>query len=149
MSEHRGERLRTDRSYDLDEVPEQAWDALTRVDDYQRWWPWLRSFDAHRLAVGERWEARIRVPMPWSLRFTIGIDVVEEPVRVDATLRGDIEGTASITLQRTVEGATIRLRSELAPRHRLLRTVNRLLPAVSRRVHDRVIDRAFRQFGAR
>lgn len=144
-----GGRLRTDRSYPLDDPPERAWDALTCVGDYQRWWPWLLSFEARALAPGERWRARIRVPMPWSLRFTIDIAAVSPPERVAATLTGDIEGTAAVTLERAGTGATIRLHSDLAPRHPLLHVVHRLAPEVSRRLHDRVVDRAFRQFASR
>lgn len=149
MSEQDGGRLRTDRSYPLDEPPQRAWDALTRVEDYQRWWPWLRRFDARALAAGERWRARIRVPMPWSLRFDLHLVAVEAPERVEAEIDGDIEGTAVIALHTTADGASIRLRSDLAPRHRLLRAVNRVVPPVSRHLHDRVVDTAFRQFAER
>lgn len=149
MSHQEGGRLRTDRSYPLAEAPQQAWIDLADVGAYQRWWPWLRRFEARRLAPGERWEARIRVPMPWSLRISLDLHVVEAPVRVDATVVGDIVGTATITLEPVGDGAEIRLRSDLAPRHRLLRAVNRMVPSVSRRLHDRVVDQAFRQFAER
>lgn len=141
--------LRTDRSYPLEDPPAVVWRALESVEDYRRWWPWLRSFDARRLAAGERWTARIRVPMPWDLRFRLDLGSVTPPERVEAVLDGDIEGTASITVARVGGGSTIRLQSALAPRHRWLRAVNRYLPAVSRRVHDRVVDTAFRQFAER
>lgn len=149
MGHQDGGRLRTDRRYPLDGPPQRAWDALTRVEEYQRWWPWVRRFDARALAPGARWQAKIRVPMPWSLRFTLDIDAVEAPERVDATISGDIEGTATITLEPDGTDAVIHLRADLAPRHRLLRAVNRLAPSVSRRLHDRVVDKAFRQFAAR
>ena len=149
MSHQDRGRLRTDRSYPLGEGLQEAWDALASVDDYRRWWPWLRRFDAARLAPGERWEARILVPMPWSLRFSLDLHDVEAPVRVAATITGDIEGEATVTLEPVGDGAEIRLRSDLAPRHRLLRGVNRFVPVVSRRLHDHVVDRAFRQFAER
>lgn len=149
MSDQDGGRLRTDRSYPLDEPPERAWDALTRVGEYQRWWPWLRCLEARALATGERWRVRIRVPLPCSLRFTLDIEAVEPPTLVAAMLTGDIEGMATVTLEPRGDGAVLRLRSDLAPRHRLLGMVNRLAPAVSRRLHDRVVDTAFRQFAGR
>lgn len=149
MSHQDGGRLRTDRSYPLDEAPEEAWDALTRVDQYQRWWPWLVRFDAEALVAGETWHAQIRVPIPWPLRFAIHIEAVAPPERVDATIAGDIEGTATITLESDGPEAVIRLRSDLAPRHRWLRTVNRLAPPVSQQLHDLVVDKAFRQFAER
>lgn len=126
-----------------------VWRALEAVGEYQRWWPWLRRFEARALEGGERWEARIRVPLPWSLRFVLDLGRVSAPEHVEATLTGDIEGTASITVAGEGAGSTIRLRSALEPRHRLLRAVNRWAPPVSRFVHDRVIDGAFRQFAER
>lgn len=144
-----GGRLRTDRSYPLDEPVERVWEALTCVEEYPRWWPWLRRFEGRELAPGQRWQARIRVPMPWTLRFTVDIGAVDPPERVDATLTGDVDGTATVTLVPCGAGVIIRLRSDLAPRHRLLRAVHRLAPSLSRRLHDRVIDNAFEQFARR
>lgn len=126
-----------------------VWRALESVWEYQRWWPWLRHFDARALAGGERWVARIRVPLPWALRFELDLRHVSAPEHVEASLSGDIEGTASITVACDGAGSTIRLQSALAPRHRLLRAVNRWAPPVSRFVHDRVVDDAFRQFAER
>jgi uncharacterized protein YndB with AHSA1/START domain len=141
--------LRTDRRYPLEDPPDAVWRALESVDDYQRWWPWLRRFDARVLASGERWTARIRVPMPWSLRFQLELGDVRAPTCVEAAIAGDIEGTATVTVEPSGAGSTIRLRSALAPRHRLLRAVNRAVPAVSRRLHDHVVDKAFEQFAGR
>lgn len=133
----------------MDDPPDAVWRALEAVDHYQRWWPWLRAFDARGLTAGDRWSARIRVPLPWALRFRLDLRSVAAPDRVEASLSGDIEGTASVTLAGSGAGSTIRLQSALTPRHRLLRAVNQLLPGVSRRVHDRVVDTAFRQFAER
>lgn len=141
--------LRTDRRYPLDDPPAAVWAALESVEDYQRWWPWLRRFEAQALASSERWRARIRVPMPWSLRFELELIDVRAPTTVEAEVAGDIEGTATVTVEPSGTGSTIRLQSALAPRHRLLRAVNRAAPSLSRRLHDHVVDKAFRQFSAR
>lgn len=129
--------------------PDVVWRALEAVEEYRRWWPWLRRFDARALATGERWSARIRVALPFALRFSLDLRSVSTAERVDAVLTGDIVGTASISVAPDGAGSTIRLQSGLAPRHRLLRLVNRCVPSVSRVVHDRVVDSAFRQFAER
>ena len=141
--------LRTDRTYSLDDPPEVVWHALERVDGYQGWWPWLRRFDAESLADGARWVARIRVPAPWSLRIELELHDVRAPTSVRASVSGDVEGTAAVAVAPAGPGSTIRVLSELAPRHRLLRAVNDAMPSVSRRMHDHVIDTAFRQFADR
>ena len=149
LSNHAHGLLRTDRRYPLEDPPDAVWRALESVEDYQRWWPWLRRFDARALSSGERWAARIRVPMPWSLRFQLELGDVRPPIGVDAAIAGDIEGTATVTVEPSGTGSTIRLQSALAPRHRLLRAVNRAVPGVSRRLHDHVVDKAFEQFATR
>ncbi len=141
--------LRTDRHYPLEDPPDAVWAALETVQDYPRWWPWLRRFDARALSAGERWRARIRVPMPWSLRFELQLLEVQAPTTVRAAVSGDIEGTATVSVAPAGTGSTIRLVSALAPRHRLLTAVNRVVPSVSRRLHDHVVDTAFAQFAAR
>jgi uncharacterized protein YndB with AHSA1/START domain len=141
--------LCTDRTYPLDDPPEVVWHALEQVDGYARWWPWLRHLDAQALSVGAQWAARIRVPVPWSLRIELDLHDVRAPTTVRAVVAGDVEGTAAVTVAPAGTGSTIRLRSALVPRHRMLRGVNQLAPSVSRRLHDHVIDTAFRQFAAR
>jgi uncharacterized protein YndB with AHSA1/START domain len=141
--------LCTDRTYPLDDPPAVVWQALEQVDGYQRWWPWLRRFDAKALSDGARWVARIRVPVPWSLRIELELHGVRAPTTVGASVAGDVEGTAVVTVEPAGTGSVIRVRSELAPRHRLLRALNQLVPSVSRRMHDHVIDTAFQQFAER
>ena len=141
--------LRTDRAYPLDDPPAVVWQALEQVDGYQRWWPWLQRFDAHVLSEGARWTARIRVPVPWSLRIELELHDVRAPTSVRAVVTGDVEGTAALTVEPAEMGSVIRVRSELAPRHRLLQVLHQGVPSVSRRMHDHVIDTAFRQFADR
>lgn len=141
--------LRTDRNFPLDDPPEVVWQALEQVEGYQRWWPWLLRFDAEALSNGARWVARIRIPVPWSLRIELELHDVCAPTTVRASVAGDVEGTAAVTVEPAGTGSIIRVRSELGPRHRLLRAVNEAVPSVSRRMHDHVIDTAFRQFAER
>lgn len=141
--------LCTDRTYPLDDPPDAVWKALEQVDAYQRWWPWLLDFDARSLSDGARWSARIRVPVPWSLRIALELDDVTAPTSVRATVTGDVAGSATVTVAAAGDGSTIRVRSALVPRQLLLATLHRVVPNVSRRMHDRVIDSAFEQFADR
>lgn len=141
--------VRSDRTYRFAEPPDVVWDALASVDDYRRWWPWLRRLEAHGLAAGETWTCTVRPPLPYVLEFAVALDEVERPSRVTATVSGDIAGSATVDLEPDGDGCTVRLRSALAPAGQPLRTVARLAPWLSRFGHDWVLDTGFRQFRRR
>ena len=141
--------VRSDREYRFDASPAAVWEALGRVDDYRTWWPWLRRFDADGLATGARWTCTIRPPLPYALRLVVGIDDVEPPERITATVTGDIQGDASVDLAPDGDGCVVRLRSSLAPAGQPLRAVARLTPWLARFGHDWVLDTGLRQFRRR
>ena len=60
-----------------------VWRALEGVEDYQRWWPWLRRFDAGPLVTGEHWTCAARPPVPYVVRFHLALDDVVAPDHVD------------------------------------------------------------------
>ncbi len=138
--------VRSDRSYRFVTPPEVVWDALCRVDDYRRWWPWLRRLDAQGMVEGDRWRCLILPPVPYILRLTVHLLSVEEHQRVEAQVSGDITGDATLTLDPTDEGCVVRLTSVLRPHRGPLRTVTRVAPWIAHRGHDWVLDTGLRQF---
>ena len=139
----------SDREYRFDRTPQEVWDAIAQVDSYPQWWPWLRRFDAAGLAVGERWRCTISPPVPYVLRLVLTIVEAHPPVRIDATVTGDIRGEASVELFGDGDGCRVRLRSSLAPARQPLRSVAALAPWLARRGHDWVLDTGSRQFRRR
>ena len=139
--------VRSDRRHRFAVEPDELWAAVTAVDRYPDWWPWLRSFEATALVVGDAWRCVVQPPLPYSVRFTLTIDEVVPAQRVAATVRGDITGTASVELTARPEGGTeARLVADLAPTHLLLRAMGVLAGPVVRRAHDWVLDTGARQF---
>jgi len=144
-----------------------VWAAVTSVDRYRSWWPWLRQFRASGFAAGEVWDCAIQPPMPYQLRFTVTLEQVEAPSLVVATVGGDVHGTATLELRDAVAvagggtapdggmaggsavGCHVRLQSALAPANRTLRTVARLSRPLARYGHSWVIDTGATQFLAR
>ncbi len=125
------------------------WPVLTRVQDYQAWWPWLRRFDGQAFAPGERWACEIQPPLPYRLRFTLCLDQVEPGRSATASVTGDIVGTARIELSATSRGSELHLVSALEPSTRLLRMMSGFVRPVARFGHDWVIDTGLRQFESR
>ncbi|MCH7789925.1 MAG: SRPBCC domain-containing protein [Acidobacteria bacterium] len=138
--------IRTDRAYVLDAPLERVWEAISAVDDYRSWWPWLRGFDASRLEVGERWACTVRPPLGYELRFIIEHTDVRAPMMVRSVISGDIEGDADLALRERGDSTELQLRSRLRPRRKLLRTVARFSPWLASYGHDWVLDRGFEQF---
>jgi uncharacterized protein YndB with AHSA1/START domain len=141
--------VRSDRMYRFDVDPVRLWAALERVEDYSRWWPWLRQMDAQGLVAGDRWRCVIRPPVPYELRLTVELTGVEEGHRIDAEVTGELRGEASVVIGSAGSGSTLRLTSTLAPARGPLRAVARMAPWISRLGHDWVLDTGSRQFRRR
>jgi uncharacterized protein YndB with AHSA1/START domain len=141
--------VRSDRRFAFPVGTEELWAALTRVDDYRAWWPWLRRFDAAGFAAGERWRCVVQPPMPYVLRFGISLDEVEAGSHATATIDGDIVGTARLDLLPTVDGCEARLVSHLAPSNAVLRAAAVVARPLVRFGHDWVLDTGLRQFASR
>jgi uncharacterized protein YndB with AHSA1/START domain len=131
-------------------VPRQVlWRTLGRVDQYPRWWPWLRDFDGQQLAPGQVWTCTVQPPLPYALHFAIRLDEVTEARRVVATVEGDIVGHARIELHDRRVGCEVRLVASLAPADPVLRTAAALASPMVRYGHDWVLRTGARQFAAR
>ena len=128
--------------------PDALWSALDATDDYRRWWPWLRTFEADGLRAGDRWSCAVRPPLPYTLQFTIHLDDVVPPRLITAHVTGDIAGEAHV---------------EIAPDRRRLRrppdvdagagqpafaVFARVARPVVRRGHDWVLDTGAAQFAS-
>lgn len=141
--------VRSDRRFRFGAEPDEVWRAISKVEEYRSWWPWLRRFDANSVAEGERWPCTIRPPMPYALHFTVELQEVVAPERIHATVTGDITGEARVTLTAVDGGSEVRLVADLAPANGPLRTVATLAPWLARFGHDWVLDTGFRQFRRR
>jgi hypothetical protein len=141
--------VHSDRRWVLPAPVEVVWEAMASVDDYRRWWPWLRRFEAGALASGLVWHAEVRPPLRFPLRLEVAFTEVVAPVLVTAAVRGDVEGPARLELADHAEGCAVRLGSSLAPRSRSLRRLARLAPPVARWGHDQVLERGAGQFAER
>jgi hypothetical protein len=119
---------------------------LGAVGRYRKWWPWIREFDGSRHATGETWRCGIRSPLLIPLRFTIRLDRVDSHA-VDASLDGDLTGSAALRLTDTGGATELWFGSVLTPTGGALGALGRFAPRIAERAHDRVIAAGLRQFG--
>lgn len=142
--------VRSDRRYRFDVPPGDLWDAVVRVHDYRRWWPWLGGLDAAAFAEGERWSCLVRPPLPYVLRFDLVLEEVQAPRFVTASVEGDLVGHAALDIHPVAGAASeLRLVSVLAPANGALQLVSRVAPRLVRFGHEWVLDTGLRQFRER
>jgi uncharacterized protein YndB with AHSA1/START domain len=145
--------VRSDRRHRFDVDRDELWAAMTAVREFPAWWPWLRTFDGEHLAAGERWDCTVQPPLPYALHFELAIDEVVTGELVTATISGDLEGSARLEVRDlpNVEDrrSEIRLRSDLTPTNRVLRTFAAVAKPVVRFGHDWVLDTGVQQFRSR
>lgn len=141
--------VRSDRTYLFRHPPEVVWEAIARTGSYQAWWPWLRRFDADGLVAGDRWHCTVRPPLPYVLQFTVVLEEVTQGSRIVASVTGDIGGTATVDMDPTSGGSSVRLRSSLVPTGQPLRGIMRWTPWLPRYGHDWVLDTGLNQFRRR
>ena len=143
--------FRSDRGWSFEVGVDRLWDRFTTVEQYADWWPWLHAFDpVGGFRAGASWRCVVAPPLPYVVRFTVRLDRVEEGRRVDASVRGDVRGDATLTVGDDGRGgSTARLRSELAPANPVLRGVGLVARPMVEWGHDWVLDQGLRQFVSR
>ncbi len=148
--------IHSDRRYTFAASADEVWAALTHVDEYAHWWPWLVGFDGTDFEVGSRWRCTVRSPFLYSVRFAIELVEVAAAERAAAQVTGDIAGAATLTVTPTDRGraerggvdhgSELRLVSDLQSNVGLVATVDRFAPRVAQASHRWVLDTGLRQF---
>jgi Polyketide cyclase / dehydrase and lipid transport len=142
-------QVESNRTYLLPMPPAALWEQISDVTAYQRWWPWLRSFDGSGLARGDVWCCAVRPPLRYTVRFTVTLNEVLAHRLVSAVIDGDICGRARLEIVAAARGSEVRLISALRPDTRLLRAITAVARPVARHGHDWVLDCGARQFTER
>lgn len=140
------------RSFGFDRVwtfpvsPDVLWAILTRTDDFQRWWPWLREFSGDGLVAGGRSVCLVRAPAPYALRFTVAVRALEKGRLVDAVVDGDLAGPARLEVRSNGRGSVARLSWEMELRRPALRVAARFGRPLMEWGHEWVVANGVKQF---
>ena len=81
-------------------TPEELWDTIQEVDEFQQWWSWLEEFhlDGDTLQAGSVLTGVVAPPLPYRMRIRVEIVHCEPPARIDAVIHGDLEGKGRLEL---------------------------------------------------
>ncbi|MBK5287127.1 MAG: SRPBCC family protein [Acidimicrobiia bacterium] len=141
--------FRFDRTWWFSASPDELWAALTRTDEYPRWWSWLREFEADAIRPGVTARCRIQAPLPYSLRCDIRVDRVVPGSVIETTVSGDLRGPARLEVAPATTGSTARLVWSVDLTDPVLSRAARFGRPLMAWAHDTVVATGVEQFRRR
>lgn len=129
-------------TFDFDLPPEAMWDALEHSERFEGWWGWLREFrlDGGGLQAGSELRGLVSPPVPYQIRVRVVLDRCTRPERIDATVGGDLEGTAHLVLAPLGAGSRADVSWTVEMKQRPMRIAARVAAPLLRWGHDRVVE---------
>jgi carbon monoxide dehydrogenase subunit G len=129
-------------SFLLDATPAEVWQSIEHGERFEGWWAWLREFrfDGPGLQDGVVLHGMVSPPVPYRMRVTVVLDRCVPPRSIDATVHGDLEGTAHLTLDAEAGATRAEVAWSIEMMQRPMRVAARLAPGVLRWGHDRVVE---------
>lgn len=88
-------------SHDFDARPPDLWGELARVDQFERWWPWMRAvrLEGSALEPGSRISFRVVPPVRFEMQIAVDVTASHEPDWIEGSVSGDLSGAARLELR--------------------------------------------------
>ena len=130
------------RDYEFALRPNQLWEAIEQVDQFESWWPWLEEFrlEGDSLAAGSVLHGLVAPPLPYRMRIRVELTRCEPPVAIDAVVHGDLEGTAQLSLRPTDSGTRVEVAWTMEMMQLPMRLASRFGHPLLQWGHDRVVE---------
>jgi carbon monoxide dehydrogenase subunit G len=129
-------------TFDLAASPDEVWATVADVDHFESWWGWLREFrlEGGGLVAGAVLHGVIVPPLPYRMRLRVELRECVPGERVEATVGGDLEGTARIVFERDGDDTRASVDWTIEMVQRPMRLAARFGHPLLRWGHDRVVD---------
>ena len=129
-------------SFDFPVTPAVVWRSIEHGERFETWWAWLREFrlEGGRLVPGAVLRGVVVPPVPYTMRVRVEIGACEPPRRIEATVHGDIEGSAQLALDALGGGTRAEVSWVIEMKARAMRVAARVAHPVLRWGHDRVVE---------
>jgi carbon monoxide dehydrogenase subunit G len=126
----------------FDVPPEVIWNSIEHCERFESWWAWLREFrlEGPGLQSGAVLHGVVSPPVPYTMRIRVQLDRCERPARIDATVHGDLEGTARLVLVPVDDGSLAEVSWTIEMTQRAMRMAARVAHPLMQWGHDRVIE---------
>jgi uncharacterized protein YndB with AHSA1/START domain len=95
-------------SFEFPAAPGQTWDMLEQTHHYENWWPWMRDLRVRGepLTNGTCFSFTVVAPIPFKMHLEVEISDSREPEHINAVIRGDLAGRASMSFEPSADGGT-------------------------------------------
>lgn len=129
-------------AFEFAATPEDLWETIQEVHQFQEWWPWLEEFrlEGDTLQAGSVLHGVVAPPLPYRMRIRVELADCEPPTRIDAIVHGDLEGVAWLEMRPSEVGtiAEVAWTVEMMPRP--MRLASRVAHPLLQWGHDRVVE---------
>ncbi len=127
--------------YAFDLPPDRLWDRMAEVDRFEGWWPWLSEFrlEGNGLEEGAVLRGVVSPPLPYRMRLRIELGPCRRHEAIDATVGGDLTGTARLRIGARGEGSVVAMEWVIEVRQPVMRLAARLGRPLLQWGHDRVV----------
>jgi hypothetical protein len=138
-------------SFLVSAAPEAVWSSLEDVEYFDRNSPWFGNLtiDTPGLRAGSVLHGTIATPLPPRVRIRITLEQVRPPCLIVATVHGDLQGQARLSLLADGQWTRAELRWTVEVMQRPMRAMARVAHPVLRRGHDTVVQAAIRALTVR
>jgi hypothetical protein len=123
-------------------TPQELWDVIGEVDQFESWWPWLEEFrlEGGGLQRGAVLHGVIAPPLPYRMRVLIELTRCEPPHRIEALIHGDLEGEANLEIRAQGVGSSVEVAWMVEMMQRPMRLADRVAHPLMQWGHDRVVE---------
>ena len=128
--------------FHFDLVPEQLWERIEEVDQFERWWPWLSEceLEGDGLRPGSVLRGVVAPPLPYRMRLNVELGECVRPHSIDATVSGDLAGVAGLRLRPDEGGTWAEVHWDIEMRQPAMRLASRFGHPLLQWGHDRVVE---------
>jgi carbon monoxide dehydrogenase subunit G len=129
-------------SFDFDVPPPVIWQTIEQCDRFENWWAWLKEFrlEGSGLREGSVLHGLVVPPVPYRMRLRVELDNCNAPNSIDATVHGDLEGTAQLKLEPNERGTRAKVSWTIEMTQRPMRLASRFARPLLVWGHDRVVE---------
>lgn len=126
----------------FDVTPEAIWRSIEHGEQFEAWWAWLAEFrlEGPGLVDGAVLHGVVSPPVPYTMRIRVVLDRCIRPSHIDATVHGDLEGEARLSLVAVGRGTLAEVSWTVEMTQRAMRLASRVAHPFLRWGHDRVIE---------
>ena len=120
----------------------EVWTAIGRVDQFERWWPWLDQFrlEGNGLVTGSVLYGVVSPPVPYRMRIEVELVRCVPARAIDAVVRGDLLGDARLRLRPGGAGTEAEVAWSVEMMQRPMRLASVFTRPILQWGHDRVVD---------